>query len=90
MNKRNKPCHANNETYTDSPYGEYDRLNKVQKRKILATTNLYDINEGTRIENHPTYNSANFSERKTNNHDSDIDIYSIMSANSGEYTLNLT
>lgn len=61
---RNTCSKANDETYIDSSYGEYDRLNEVQNRKILTTENLYDSNEGTRNENDPTYNSADFVEER--------------------------
>ncbi|CAC5422658.1 unnamed protein product [Mytilus coruscus] len=93
VNKTKTPCsssRANDDIYLDLSNGENDRLNEVQKRKILMTENLYDSNEGIRNENDPTYNSSDFCKRKTNNHDSDIDMYSIMFTNSSSYTLNLT
>ena len=44
--------------YTESHIGEYDRLNDIQRRKIILNDEIYDKNLGTRDTNEPTYNTT--------------------------------
>lgn len=46
-------------TYTETSYGEYDRLNGVSKRRTDSKGNLYDSHAGIRNENDPDYDSSN-------------------------------
>ncbi|VDH90158.1 Hypothetical predicted protein [Mytilus galloprovincialis] len=50
--------------YTETSYGEYDRLNGVSKRRTDSKTNVYDSHAGIRNENDPTYDSSNHGGRK--------------------------
>ncbi|XP_076083819.1 uncharacterized protein LOC143054680 isoform X2 [Mytilus galloprovincialis] len=52
------------DTYSETSYGEYDRLNGVSKRRTDSKTNLYDSHAGIRNENDPTYDSSNHGGRQ--------------------------
>ncbi|CAG2216046.1 unnamed protein product [Mytilus edulis] len=52
------------DTYTETSYGEYDRLNGVSKRRTDSKTNLYDSHAGIRNEYDPTYDSSDHGGRK--------------------------
>ncbi|CAC5421197.1 unnamed protein product [Mytilus coruscus] len=52
------------ETFTDTSYGEYDRLNGVSTRRTHSKTNVYDSHAGIRNESDPTYDSSNHGGRK--------------------------
>ncbi|XP_063405601.1 uncharacterized protein LOC134689562 [Mytilus trossulus] len=47
------------DTYIETSFGEYDRLNGVSKRRTDAKENLYNSHAGIRNENDPTYDSSN-------------------------------
>ncbi|XP_071144024.1 uncharacterized protein [Mytilus edulis] len=47
------------DTFTETSYGEYDRLNGVSKRRTDSKENLYDSHAGICSENDPTYDSSN-------------------------------
>ncbi|XP_052059256.1 uncharacterized protein LOC127699905 [Mytilus californianus] len=52
------------DTYTETSYGEYDRLNVLSKNRTDSKTNLYDSHAGIRNESDPTYDSSNHGGRK--------------------------
>ncbi|XP_052059266.1 uncharacterized protein LOC127699925 [Mytilus californianus] len=52
------------DTYTETSYGEYDRLNGVSKRRTDSKTNLYDSHVGIRNEYDQTYDSSNHGGRR--------------------------
>lgn len=52
------------DNYTETSFGEYDRLNSVSKRQTDSNTNVYDSHAGIRNESDPTYDSSNHGGRK--------------------------